>query len=395
MITKKIKWLTSILSFLLLVIIALNACSPIRNLTHTPVPWNGSSNYYSKTPVHDPTKKTVFILADYKVTEMFDMLAPFYLFNATAKANVYIIAKDKTPILIKRNFFLVPQITFHEADSMKLQADVIVIPALSIRNENQDTVIIDWIKSHCTSTTKVLAICDGASTAAATGLYDGKAITCHASDYINIKSHFSKPNWIQNVSVTKAGNLFSTAGVSNAVEGSLVVINELFGNETCKQIITDIQYPYSEVKINHKSKSMNSGSIFRIAMKVMFRKNKEVGLFVKDGINEFDMVSILDTYSRTFPSSFAICNPGSSIFKTKYGLTLVCTANTKIKKLDELHVLTLDSFSKEDSLFYSNTKIITYKDFQTKYPIDVCLKRISNLYGRKFENVVKLSLDYN
>ena len=82
---------------LFLGIILLNAYKPIRNFMTQPVPWSGNSIVRSKLPEYDPAKKTVFIIADNKLTEMFDMLAPFYLFNATEKANVYIVAKEKTP----------------------------------------------------------------------------------------------------------------------------------------------------------------------------------------------------------------------------------------------------------------------------------------------------------
>jgi putative intracellular protease/amidase len=146
-------------------------------------PYAGNNKFDWKKPSYDATKKTVFIIADNKVTEMFDMLAPFYLFNATGKLNVYIVAKERAPVLIKRDLFILPQLTFKEADSLKLVADVIVIPALSIRDEKQDPTIISFIKNHFTPVTKILAVCDGASTAAATGLFDGKPITCHASDF--------------------------------------------------------------------------------------------------------------------------------------------------------------------------------------------------------------------
>jgi hypothetical protein len=66
-------------------------------------PYTGDNKFDWKKPGYDPTKKTVFIIADNKVTEMFDMLAPFYLFNATGKLNVYIIAKEKAPVLIKKD----------------------------------------------------------------------------------------------------------------------------------------------------------------------------------------------------------------------------------------------------------------------------------------------------
>jgi transcriptional regulator GlxA family with amidase domain len=66
----------------------------------------------------------------------------------------------------------------------------LIVPALSIRDEHQDTLVIAWIKKHFTPETKMLTICDGASTGAATGFYDGKPITCHASDFEAVKKHF-------------------------------------------------------------------------------------------------------------------------------------------------------------------------------------------------------------
>jgi hypothetical protein len=50
-------------------------------------PYAGDNQFEWKKPLYDASKKTVLIIADNKVTEMFDMLAPFYLFNTTGKLN--------------------------------------------------------------------------------------------------------------------------------------------------------------------------------------------------------------------------------------------------------------------------------------------------------------------
>ncbi len=376
-------------------IMFLNACSPIRNFIKPPSPWSGECKITSKSPQYDKTKKTVFIIADYKLTELFDMLAPFYLFNATEKANVYIVSKDKTPIIIKRNLFVQPQLTFKEVDSLKLRADVIVIPALSIRDEHQDSILIDFIKRHYSPTTKMLSVCDGASTGAATGLYDGKLITCHASDYKSVKSHFSKPLWVQNLSVTKSGNLYSTAGVSNAVDGSLTVIKEIFGVKIMHKVLSNINYPYPKIKLNHQSIALAISDKFSVAKKIFFRKNKNLGILLENGINEFEMATILDTYSRTFPASFKCFILKDSTIQTKYGLTIINTGESIVKNLDELHVVMSESFSKEDALFFKNTKIIRYDNLQKEYLFNICLNRIEEQYGHQFETFVKISLDYN
>ncbi|MDB5021651.1 MAG: hypothetical protein JWQ28_2778 [Pedobacter sp.] len=356
-------------------------------------PYSGDNKFDWKQPAYDASKKTVFIIADNKLTEMFDMLAPYYMFKATGKLNVYIIAKKKAPIQIKKDLFVLPQLSFAEVDSLKLLADVIVIPALSIRDDKQDPKVISFIKQHFTPETRMLAVCDGAATAAATGLFDGKPITCHASDFKMLSSHFSKPQWIQQVSVAHSGNLYSTAGVSNAVEGSLMVINDLFGRTVMQKVAADIHYSHPDILTSHQSIAIETGSKLTIATKVIARKNRKIGMLLQDGINEFQMVSILDTYGRTFPKLIRCIMLSDSTIQTKYGLTLVCSGGDQSKDLDEIHILqptndtTIASISRD-------TETVKY-NLDYKYPIDVCLLRIGELYGDKFQNVVKLMLDYN
>lgn len=373
----------------------MNGCRPIRTFFNSPKPWSGTSIFKSKLPEYNQAKKTVFIIADAKLTEMFDMLAPFYLFNASEKANVYIVAKDKTPILIKRDLFVVPQLSFSEADSMKLQADVIVIPALSIRDEHQDTILINWIKKHFTPYTKMLTICDGASTGAATGFYDGKSITCHASDFEDIKSHFNKPLWVQNVTVTKSGNLFSTAGVSNAVEGSLVVIKEIFGSETARKVATEINYPYEEPRLTHQSIALTGSNKFAAAKKVFLKKNRDIGILLQNGINEFTMATLLDTYSRTFPASFSTYILHDSAIETKYGLQIIYTGKNEVKGLKELHTPMPGPLSGDAARYFKGIKTVSYDNIKNEYLFNSCLRRIEEQYGHPFEQFVRISLDYN
>lgn len=382
-------------ALIVLVVITLKAYTPIRNFASTPRPWSGATTFRSKLPEYDSAKKTVFIVADPEFTVLFDLLAPFYLFNATENANVYVVAKQKTPILIKRDLFVCPQLTFMQADSMQLSADVIVIPALSIRDDHQDTTVITWIKRHYTPRTKLLTICDGASTGAATGLYDGKSITCHATDFARVKTHFSKPLWIQDLTVTKAGNAFSTAGVSNAVEGCLLVIKEMFGSATSKKVAADINYPHEEIRLAHRSIALSGGDELAAAGKVVFKSNKDIGILLDNGINEFTMATIIETYGRTFPTSFKTLILHDSAISTRYGLSIICTAGMDLKGLDELHLPMARSFSAEDARFFENTRMVRYDTALPEYLFDVCFKDVAGQYGGRFEKFIKISLDYN
>ncbi|RYF77808.1 MAG: hypothetical protein EON98_16075, partial [Chitinophagaceae bacterium] len=260
-----------------------HACAPLREFGETPA-YGGKNDFPYQLPAYDSLKKTVVIVANNDGTELFDMMAPYYLFNATGKANVYIVAKDKFPIVIKKGVFLLPQLTFTQVDSLHMHPDVIVIPFLAVGDSlHQDPVIVSWIKKHYADNVNILSVCDGAATAAATGLFDGRPITAHASDYEGIKASFRKPRWIQNTSVAGSGNLFSTAGVSNATEGSLTLISQLFGKETMQKVIANVSYPYDSPKLSHQSNTFHFRDKVTIAKKLIFRKNKKLGFLLQDG----------------------------------------------------------------------------------------------------------------
>ena len=344
---------------------------PARELSSVPL-YKGALNLKFPSPNYDKSKKTVLIVADNTWTEMFDMMAPYYLFATTQKANVYIVAEKKYPIAMKKGPYILPHFTFKEIDSMQMHADVIVIPFM---NDPEGHTKVEWIKRQYSDSTRILAICDGAWTAAATGIYDGKLLTCHATDYKKVKKNFSKPVWVQQVSCTKSGNLFSTAGVSNAVEGSLTVINELFGRETMLSVLKEVNYYQNDIKTEHKSIAVNGSAISAGLTKVIFNRNKNVGILLQDGMSEFQLAAIFDSYTRTLPLSIRAFTLNDSFVTTKNGLTLIPTGDLKSSGVDELHVLMPETLSKEDSTQCKNLEIVAYHSDST-YIINQCLKRI-------------------
>ena len=392
--SKKIFILT--LSTLLVAAIFLYFClQPVFELDKLPV-YKGESNFAWKKPLYDSSKKNVVIVADNDATEIFDCMAPYYLFNASDKANVYIIAEKKLPVVLARGLIILPSFSFSEIDSLKIKPDVIVIPNQSVKiDKPQKAITVNWIKKHYTGKNIILSVCDGSATAAATGLYDGKPITTHASDFSGIRKMYPKAGWINNVSVTQSGNLFSTAGVSNATEGSLTVINYLFGGETMLKVLNDIGYPSTEIKTDHRSIPFGTGSTMTALRKVIFKKNNKIGVLLQDGINEFELAGLLDTYVRTIPSGIETFILNGFSVTSKYGLTMYPTGSFHEPSFDEIHVLTPELITVDDNRLLASSKLVTYDHLQSGYPIDIYLTRIGGQYGIKFKEIVKLMLDYN
>lgn len=372
-----------------------HACAPVREFMRWKT-FEGVPAFSYVRPSFDSAKKTVILIADSEGTEIFDLMAPYYLFSATREANVYVVANKKDPIIMRKGLFLLPHFSFDEFDSAGINPQVIVIPNLSAMDaRHQNPTIVNWIKKHYHDTIVVLSVCDGALTAAATGIYDGKPLTAHASDYAAIRKQYGKPLWVNNTRVTHSGNLYSTAGVSNATDGALSIIDTLFGRQTMLRVSKLIHHTVSPEETAHRSIPVGFSDKMAIGRKVLFGKNRQIGILLQEGANELELAAVLDTYNRTFPKSLeSITLTGGSI-TTEYGLTLLPTVSPDKFHPDELHVLHPDKASSKSPFLADSLVVVNYDPQQQLYIIDACLNRIRLQYGPRYTDVVKLLLDYN
>jgi len=371
------------------------AIAPAIEFTKWPV-YKGSPFLTYSMPVYDASKKTVVIIADKDGTEMFDMLAPFFLFSSTEKANVYLIAEKFEPVIVRKGLFVLPQFTFSQIDSLGITVDVMVVPNQSVMvGMKQKKATVNFIKEHYNGTNRILSVCDGSATVASTGLYDGKLLTTHSSDYEPIKKQYSKPLWMQGMRVTHDGNLFSTAGVANATEGSLAVIKDLFGEQVMQKTKAGIHYPGTEIMNDHQNLVVTGNAIFIAVKKGAFKSNERVGVLLKDGINEFDLAGVLDTYTRSFPASIETFSADGKPVVSKNGLTMLPTGDITTNACTELHILNTVPVTKAEEAMFPRAKLIRYEGVTEQYILDACLQRIGGLYGTDFAHTVKLMLDYN
>ena len=358
--------------------------------------YKGAQNFNWDKLQPDISKKTVFIVADNEGTEMFDFFAPYYLFNATAQANVYVVSEKKQQILLFNSLFVLPHFTFSEIDSLNIKADILVIPNMTMSLKTPPKIsTVNWVKKQYTGKNIILSICDGAATVAATGLYDGKPITTHATDFETLKKQFDGPIWVRDVTVTESGNLYSTAGVPNGVEGSLTVIKRVFGDQTLQKVLLDVKYPHADIQVKHNSIKVTTGSIFSAVARVLFKKRTNIGVLLQNEINEFELGSLLDVYGRTFPKSLNSFSNDNKPVKSKYGLTLIPSGRLDHDQVDEIHILNTSVFTVADKTRMAKATVKNYALTKNQYIIDLYLENIEKAYGRKFMNFVKLTLDYN
>src|SRR3954452_3281200 len=92
-------------------------------------------------------------------------------------------------------------------------------------------------------------------------------------------------------------------GVSNPPGGSLFFLKKLFGPEIMRKVNENIGYPYPLPRTAHQSNTFHFDDKVAVGKKIIFNNNKKIGVLLQEGINEFELAAIMDTYNRTFPES--------------------------------------------------------------------------------------------
>ena len=365
------------------------ACQPIRSFQNLGQVKSASE---IKVDYPNPVKglKNVILIADNKSTEMFDLLAPIYLFKRTGKANVFIVSKEPQPIPLFRGLKVMPHHTFHSFKSLNITPDLIIIPNLSSIDKNEmDEEIISFINSqYKQDSTLVLSVCSGAATAAQTGIFDGHNITSHSSDIKKLSNQWGSPRWINNVRVANSNNLYSTAGVANASEGSLFVIKNIFGTETAERLAREINFPKNISDLKRNYQPLNFSDKLNIFSKVIFRDDKKLTFFLHKNISEFELAALMDTYSRTFPESIHSFSLDGKPVISKNGINLI--PSTQNMDFDEVHVINIGN---EISIPEFNGRIKNHIT-QHQYIFDYSLFQIEEEFGLNFKSTVSKILDY-
>lgn len=205
-----------------------------------------------------------------------------------------------------------------------------------------------------------------------------------------------RPQWISGVTFTCSGNLYSTAGVSNATDGSLAFIRDLFGAETMKAVMERTHYPHPSLQVRHQSLPVTALNKANIIQKTLFNKDPNIGVLPQEGIDEFTLSAILDTYHRSFPSALKAYSQNNIPVTSKFGLLLLPSGEwSELDAIDELHILAPGALSPTQKDGFTGIQLVKYDSQNKAYIIDVCLQRLTVQYGSQFQTCVKRLLDYN
>ena len=126
--------------------------------------------------------------------------------------------------------------------------DVLVVPsgAGSLAKDLKNQRVVDWIKKTAPNVKYVTSNCEGAFLLAMAGLLNGKNATTFPTDRTDLQKRFPDTK-VKDQRVVVDGNLVTSAGGLASYEGSLWVVEQLFGKNEADRIGTALVFGQSNV----------------------------------------------------------------------------------------------------------------------------------------------------
>jgi len=126
--------------------------------------------------------------------------------------------------------------------------DVLVVPSGtgSLDKDLKNQRVLDWVRRAAKSAKYVTSNCEGAFVLATAGLLDGKNVTTFPTDRTDLQKRFPKAK-VKGQRVVVDGNLVTSAGGLASYEGSLWVVEQLFGKKESDRIAAALVFGPSNI----------------------------------------------------------------------------------------------------------------------------------------------------
>ncbi|MBV6655832.1 MAG: DJ-1/PfpI family protein [Mameliella sp.] len=172
--------------------------------------------------------------------EILDFAGPIEVFT-NAGWEVFIVAKDKNPVVSQDIIKILPQYDIHDCP----EADVLATFGGNSEEAVQQQEVIRWVQERAASCETLFSVCTGVFYFAAAGLLDGHKATTFHDEIDRLKREAPNTEVLKGVKYVDSGKIISAAGVSSGIDGALYLVERLEGAEAAAKIAEYIEYSYT------------------------------------------------------------------------------------------------------------------------------------------------------
>lgn len=175
--------------------------------------------------------------------QIIDYTGPYETFGHTYSNdgpafNIYTVSEKTGAITTAMGMSVNPKYNFENAP----EPDVLVVPGGSVKGQLENQNVIRWIQNKSSKAEIVMSVCNGAFILAKAGLLDGLEATTTAGLIPSFRQAAPKTKVVDDQRFIDNGKIITTAGLSSGIDGSLHVIERLFGRGTAQMAALGMEY---------------------------------------------------------------------------------------------------------------------------------------------------------
>jgi len=187
-----------------------------------------------------PRNLAILIFDD---VQIIDYTGPYETFGHVYDSNgpsfnIYTVSEKTAPITTAMGMSVNPRYSFENAP----RPDVLVIPGGDVEGALANPAVIKWVQEKAKDAEVVLSVCNGAFILARAGLLDGLEATTTSNLIPYLRKEAPKTRVVDDRRFVDNGKIITAAGLSSGIDGSLHVIERLFGRGTAQMAALGMEY---------------------------------------------------------------------------------------------------------------------------------------------------------
>jgi putative intracellular protease/amidase len=274
-------------------------------------------------------------------TETTDYLMPYGILTRADVADVVTLATAPGPVTLFPTLKVEPQATIAEFDARHPDgADYVIVPAMT---RDDDPAALQWIRNQSGKGAIIIGVCAGAKVVGDAGLLHGKRATTHWYSVKEMRDKHPTMRYIEDRRLVVDGGVATTTGVTASMPMSLTLVEAIAGRDKARAVGRDIGLPDWDAR--HESdafKFTRPFALTAIRNTAAFWAHEQLGIELKEGVDEVSLALVTDAWSRTYRSQAVTFASTAGALQSRNGIRIlpdeVATSWPTARRLPEIGV---------------------------------------------------------
>ncbi|KRR23002.1 transcriptional regulator [Bradyrhizobium lablabi] len=264
----------------------------------------------------------VAIIGINDATETTDYLMPYGILRRADVADVITLATRPGPMTLFPTLKVEPQATIAEFDAQHPDgADYVIVPAMS---RDDDPEALQWIRGQSAKGAIVIGVCVGAKVVGDAGLLHDRQATTHWYSVKELRGKHPTMRYVRDRRLVVDKDVATTTGISASMPMSLTLVEAIAGSDKARAVGHEIGL--AEWDTRHDSgafKFTRPFALTAIGNTAAFWAHEQLGIELKDGVDEVSLALIADAWSRTYRSQAVTFARSAGPQQSRGGLRII------------------------------------------------------------------------